>query len=67
MKPVSMSCHVQRSVAFLVGEEVAFGRRDASSGELLKPALIATGVIVGEVNLDLMRERLRSHESRDIR
>jgi hypothetical protein len=62
MKTVSMSCHKQGSVTFFIGEEVTNGGRDASRSELLKPALIATDVIVGDVDFDLMRERLGGHE-----
>jgi hypothetical protein len=62
MKTVSMSCHTQRSGTLLIGEEVTDGGREASSSEQLKPALIATGVIVGDVEFDLMRERLGGHE-----
>jgi hypothetical protein len=62
MKTVSISCATQESVTFLIGEEVIDGGRDTSSSEQLKPALIASGVIIGDVELDLMRERLGGHE-----
>lgn len=62
MKTVCVPDHEQGSITFLIGEEVTDGGRDGSCSELLKSPLIATSIIEGEGDLDLMRERSGSHE-----